>query len=518
MKKLVLILGVATALVAQANEPTQPATAANQNSAVVAQQDSLLKIVKRAEKGDAIAQNEVGSWYYAGKHNIPVNYDEAYKWWTKSALKGNAMGIGNLGLCYQFGRGVEKDSIDAMRLYDKSIEVGNTRLLEERVKLADAGSVFDCVFVASCYKKGVGTAKNLDKAIEYFSKAAKAKSTDAQRELALCYMNKGDFEKAAPWFKLAAADKDLTSTYYYGHLLINGKGVKKDLQQGVIYMLGAANSEFAQAQYEMGELYAQGVGVHKDEVQSATWFKKAAHNNSANGMWQLANCYMNGTGMARDYNQAMVWFGKVAKKGYHNALNKMLADATFQNSNFYAYLKGFKAYAIDKNYDLAMTQFKALDKLKIAEAKTMVGVCFANKDYAKHNPKKAVKEFTKAAKEDAAANLYLATMYELGQGVEKDFAKALELYNKAAEMENATAQCYVGDLYFEGRGVEQDYKKAVEFYLSAERQHQLTVNATKRLASCYENGLGVEADKARAKKLLAEKPANDMTELLNLVK
>lgn len=518
MKKSALILGMATVLAAQAAEPQQSVAETNQNVATVAQQDSLKTIINSAQKGDAAAQNEVGSWYYIGKHGLKVNYDEAYKWWSKSALSGNALGIGNLGLCYQLGRGVEKDSVDALRLYDKSIQVGNTRLLEERVKLADAGSVFDCVFVARCYQKGVGTDKNANKAIEYFEKAAKAKSTDAQRELGLCYMNKGDFENAARWFKTAATDKDLTSTYYYGHLLINGKGVSKDAQQGVIYMLGAANSDFAQAQYEMGELYAQGLGVHKDEAQSAAWFKKAACNNSAKGMWALANCYMNATGIAHDYNQAIVWFGKAAAKGYRNALIKMFNDAAFQKSHFYTYLKGLKSYRVDKNLDSAMEQFKALDKLKIAEAKTMVGVCFANKDYAKHNPKKAVKEFTKAAKEDAAANLYLATMYELGQGVEKDFAKALELYLKAAEMENATAQCYVGDLYFEGRGVEQDYKKAVEFYLAAERQHQLTINAAKRLASCYENGLGVDVDKVRAKKLLAEKHADDMTELLNLVK
>ena len=55
-------------------------------------------------------------------------------------------------------------------------------------------------------------------------------------------------------------------------------------------------------------------------------------------------------------------------------------------------------------------------------------------------------------------------MYDYGKGVEQDYSKALEWYNKAVNAGNAAAMCNIGRMYECGKGVEQDYSKALEWY------------------------------------------------------
>jgi uncharacterized protein len=58
----------------------------------------------------------------------------------------------------------------------------------------------------------------------------------------------------------------------------------------------------------------------------------------------------------------------------------------------------------------------------------------------------------------------LGCAYELGEGVEKDYAEAVRWYRKAAEQGNAFAQQSLGKLYEAGEGVEQDSAEAYKWY------------------------------------------------------
>lgn len=481
-----------------------------------AQTDSLKTIMMQAKQGDAKAQNEVGGWYYKGRY-VKQDYTEAEKWWRKSANQGNVYAIGNLGVCYQYGRGVDKDSLAALRLYARSVKDGNKKLIEERIKLEDKAGAFDNVFVALCYQKGTGIKKDINSAKTYFVKAAKQNSVDAQRELGVILMNEKNAKEAAPLFKSAARQGDLSSTYYYGKLLLDGNNIAQDKQQGVIYLLKAAEKGMAQAQLEIGVLYSKGDGVRKDDYQAVKWYRLAAGQGNATAEWNLAQCSMNGTGINRNYDEALYWYGEAVNGGYRRTFKKMFEeDENFRNSPFMLYMKGMKTYLIDKNFDEAFNIFKALAKQNIVEGQTMQGVIYANNAYTKYNPKKALKLLTDASRTDATACFYLASLYEAGKGTNKDFDKALKIYGKSAADGYPTALCYLGDIYYEGRGVKQDYTKAVEYYLAAGRQNRLTQNARKRLASCYEDGLGgLTTDKQYANKLMKKEQNNNVVSLLN---
>jgi TPR repeat protein len=82
--------------------------------------------------------------------------------------------------------------------------------------------------------------------------------------------------------------------------------------------------------------------------------------------------------------------------------------------------------------------------------------------------------------------------YDRGIGVDKDPAKALELYRKAADLNYAEAQLLLGIMFDQGIGLTQDYAQALDWYRKAAEQGY--AKAQYNLAALYDEGLGVEQD------------------------
>ena len=55
--------------------------------------------LKSAQKGDSIAQCNLGKCYYYGRE-VSRDYEKAFKWYLKSANNGCADGQCSLGYCY----------------------------------------------------------------------------------------------------------------------------------------------------------------------------------------------------------------------------------------------------------------------------------------------------------------------------------------------------------------------------------------------------------------------------------
>ena len=91
-----------------------------------------------------------------------------------------------------------------------------------------------------------------------------------------------------------------------------------------------------------------------------------------------------------------------------------------------------------------------------------------------HGNGKRPPETTRAAGGDPAALTRLAQKYDhVAEGVEQDFAKANEMYCRAARAGNAEAQFRLGWIYGSGRGVPRDDGvAAVLFAMAAEQGHE----------------------------------------------
>ena len=67
---------------------------------------------RRAEKGDAEAQNNLGLMYVKGQ-GVEQDFKEAVKWFQKAADQGFAAAQYNLGRMYYDGKGVERTYVTA---------------------------------------------------------------------------------------------------------------------------------------------------------------------------------------------------------------------------------------------------------------------------------------------------------------------------------------------------------------------------------------------------------------------
>ena len=80
-------------------------------------------LLERAEQGDAVAQNELGSRYYAGR-GVERDDVEAARWIQLAAAQGYAPAQYNLGLLHFRNRGVDGNDAEAARWYRAAAEQG----------------------------------------------------------------------------------------------------------------------------------------------------------------------------------------------------------------------------------------------------------------------------------------------------------------------------------------------------------------------------------------------------------
>ena len=80
-------------------------------------------LLERAEQGEAVAQNELGSRYYAGR-GVDRDDVEAARWIRLAAAQGYAPAQYNLGLLHFRNRGVAGNDAEAARWYRAAAEQG----------------------------------------------------------------------------------------------------------------------------------------------------------------------------------------------------------------------------------------------------------------------------------------------------------------------------------------------------------------------------------------------------------
>ncbi len=97
---------------------------------------------------------------------------------------------------------------------------------------------------------------------------------------------------------------------------------------------------------------------------------------------------------------------------------------------------------------------------------------------------------------DSRLQFRLGVTFANGEGVEQDFAKALEWFRHAATNGNPKAQNSLGLMYLNGVGVQTDFAEAFEWFQKAVRNG--SVWAQNSLGLMYVNGAGVQRDPAKA--------------------
>ncbi|MHB9146900.1 MAG: SEL1-like repeat protein [Candidatus Amoebophilus sp.] len=264
----------------------------------------IQKVIRDAEAGDPIAQNNLRFMYKNGHGEVAQNYQKAFEWFEKAAHQGDRESQFNLGVMYENGRRITKDVAKAFEWYKKAAEKGDVRA--------------QCS-LGNMYYYGRGVTKDVVKAFEWFKKAAEKGHVTAQCSLGVMY-RKGegitkDYQRAFEWYEKAAHQGDRESQFNLGIMYKNGEGVTKDYQRAFEWYGKAAEKGDVRAQCSLGVMYKNGRGVTKDVAKAIEWYEKAAEKGSVDAQFILGVMYQHGQEVIQDYQRAFEWYEKAAHQG-----------------------------------------------------------------------------------------------------------------------------------------------------------------------------------------------------------
>ena len=155
-------------------------------------------------------------------------------------------------------------------------------------------------------------------------------------------------------------------------------------------------------------------------------------------------------------------------------------------------------YAVQTCIEAEVENLRELAKQGHAEAQFLLALMHIEKSFGVDQDfEKAFQWFERSAEQGhVKAQTALASMYEGGKGTERDWDKAYHWYEKAAEQGGIKAQLDLAIMYFNGEGVEQDYGKAFQWLEKAAEQGYSWAQFS--LGNMYFNGEGVEQDYGKA--------------------
>ncbi|MDR1002559.1 MAG: toll/interleukin-1 receptor domain-containing protein [Oscillospiraceae bacterium] len=159
------------------------------------------------------------------------------------------------------------------------------------------------------------------------------------------------------------------------------------------------------------------------------------------------------------------------------------------------YLNGLSG-VIEKDEKVGADKIIGAAYSGFSAAQLKAGNMFYYGDGVEQDYKRAAELYEKAALKDSAVMCNLGWLYEKGEGVRQDYGKAIVFYAKAAELGNAKAMYNLGLLYDNGECVRQDYQIAAEWYSKSAALGNS--DAMRNLGALYYNGQGVSQDHQKA--------------------
>jgi TPR repeat protein len=96
-------------------------------------------------------------------------------------------------------------------------------------------------YVGEAYRSGIGTAKDLTQAAEWFQRAANEGYIVASYKLGKVCQELNQHSRALEAFALGAAGQHLPSIYMLGRMYLHGIGVEKDVHIARKYFEEASN-------------------------------------------------------------------------------------------------------------------------------------------------------------------------------------------------------------------------------------------------------------------------------------
>ena len=461
--------------------------------------DAVVSELKRkSHDGDNEAALLLGFAYQDG---IGVNedYQKAFEYHSKAAAKENAAAINALGLLYSHGYGVEKNVDIAMNYYQQALEHGYYNA---------------AVNMAFHYKNGDGINKDLAKALELFEYAAVNGHWRGQYEYAkilkdgiLC--NKD--EKLAFKFCFKAASLgEKGAQKLLGDMYLEGIGTDTDLRKSLIWYCKAAEQEYEDAIDKIDSLRSQ---IERDD----SFIDDKLRERIALILYREDRVSWPYDYVARKRNE----YGILEDEAYKDYLKR---DNTIPFVEFLFYVNCDSLKIVKADNERACDE-KALNwlirgqEIQDASSISFLGECYSN-DFPITDYAKALDLFQKASMLGFhRATFLLGKLYFNGNGTDKNFERAIQLYQEAANHQIGEAYLELGNIYFKGEYINKNVEEAFRCYNAVTEKNSYsseTISYAKcNLAYMYQFGFGTNSDLLKAAKIYQEADDNNGSSACN---
>ncbi|XP_006723711.1 protein sel-1 homolog 2 isoform X2 [Homo sapiens] len=422
-----------------------------------------------AKEGSCKAQNALG---FLSSYGIGMEYDQAKAliYYTFGSAGGNMMSQMILGYRYLSGINVLQNCEVALSYYKKvadyiadtfekseGVPVEKVRLTERPENLSSNSEILDWdIYQYYKFLAERGDVQ-IQKALHYFLKAAKAGSANAMAFIGKMYLEGNaavpqNNATAFKYFSMAASKGNAIGLHGLGLLYFHGKGVPLNYAEALKYFQKAAEKGWPDAQFQLGFMYYSGSGIWKDYKLAFKYFYLASQSGQPLAIYYLAKMYATGTGVVRSCRTAVELYKGVCELGHWAE----------------KFLTAYFAYK-DGDIDSSLVQYALLAEMGYEVAQS-------NSAFILESKKANILE------------------------KEKMYPMALLLWNRAAIQGNAFARVKIGDYHYYGYGTKKDYQTAATHYsIAANKYHN--AQAMFNLAYMYEHGLGITKDIHLARRL-----------------
>ena len=375
------------------------------------------------------------------------NYKEALEYYQQAGKLGSSEAIKNIGNFHRDGHAVEIDYKLAMKYYQKSAKLGNAKAMNN---------------IGALYFGGKGVKKDDKKSKEWFKKAFSLGRITAFENLEYLFEfpeSEEEFNEAIEILNNLAGNGNMDAMFILGNLYSDSSygNWRENNRMAKEWLKKAAKAGHAEAMYKLSQDCNL---ISYDIKKSFKLCKKAAEAGCVEAMFVLSEFYSGGyTGFKKNEEEEYKWLERAAEKG-DPRLKRDIANIYFDHGKYQAALKWYLEVAKSEiEYDL---DIQGLVMNKIAQ------IYYNGGDGVETDYIKAKEWFEKSGNLEGIGDLYY-----YGYGVEQDYYTALYYYQEAYNYsKNLSILCKIGDMFYYGQGVKRNLIEAKKYYELGEEHYE----------------------------------------------
>jgi uncharacterized protein len=306
------------------------------------------EVESAAENGDLTAQHYLGRLHLEGLDG-KTNLEEGIKWYRRAAESGFPNAQNNLGLAHLHGVGVKVDLDEAVRLLGLAAGQGLAlskrnlaialahkestpeRWLEVRNAHEDAargGDVSAMIELAHFLLNPPqpGQPREDANARYWLLKAYERGRTGLCSNIGWTYGDTVDPEMALRWFRRGIErEADPHCELSFGWMLLTGRGIQRNVEEGMKWTLKAAEKGLSGAQVNLGRVYEQSepdllTGERPDYRAAEKWFRLAEAQGDIEAKFRLGRLALAGK-VRTSRKQIVEWLQTAAEAGHRPAVS-----------------------------------------------------------------------------------------------------------------------------------------------------------------------------------------------------